>query len=122
METNSTKIRYSRYVSGGSAEVGQKTIEWWDREYFTTNPDDQVYVVERRFANRLDLIAATFLDEPRYWWVIAMYNNILDPHNEVTEGTIIYVPTRERVKTLLSGKLGGFPSTREVPPTIMPIV
>jgi hypothetical protein len=122
MQTNSTKVRYSRYVSGGTTEVGQNAIEWWERQTFTSNPDDQVYVVERRFANRLDLIAATFLDEPRHWWVIAMLNNILDPYNEVTEGTIIYIPTRERVKTLLSGKLGGVTSTREVPTTIMPIV
>lgn len=122
METNSTKVRYSRYVSGGNTEVGQKTLEWWERARFTMNADDQIYVVERHFANRLDLIAATYLDEPRYWWVIAMHNNILDPYNEVTEGTIIYIPTRERVKTLLSGKMGGVPSTREVPPSIMPIV
>lgn len=122
METNSTKVRYSRYVSGGTTEVNQKALEWWDRENFPANADDIVYVVERRFVGRLDLIAASFLDEPRYWWVIGMLNNIVDPYTEVAEGTILYIPTRDRVKTLLSGKLGGVASTREVPPSIMPIV
>lgn len=121
-ETNSTLVRASRYVSGGSTEVNLKALEWWERTVFPINNDDVSYVVEKRFEGRLDLITALYLKEPRYWWVIAQYNNILDPNAEITEGVILYIPTLERVKAMMSGKIGGVPSTREVPLSILPIV
>jgi hypothetical protein len=121
-ETNSTLIRTSRYVSGGITEVGQTTLEWWERQIFVSAADDLSYVVEKKFEGRLDLIAAMFLGEPRYWWLIAMYNNILDPFNEILEGVVLYIPSQDRVKNALSGKLGGVTSTRELSPTILPIV
>lgn len=123
METNSTNIRRSRYVSGGVTEVNTTgNIEWWERTPLTPTPNEQIYVVERKFVGRIDLIAALFLGEPRYWWVIAQYNAILDPHAEVVEGAVLYIPSLESVNSLLNGKTGGVPSTREVPLAILPIV
>jgi hypothetical protein len=122
MEKNSTLVSSSRYVSGGTAEVNQTAIEWWDRASLQTHGDDITYIVEKKFEGRIDQIAATFLGEPRHWWIIAMSNNILDPTNEIREGVRLFIPTRERVKTILSGKLGGVPSTRELTPSIIPIV
>ena len=121
-EKNSTLVRNSRYVSGGETEVGMNTIEWWERTKFTTNPDDSTYVVEKKFVGRLDLITTVFLGEPRYWWLVAQYNNLLDPYDEVTEGRVLYIPTLDRVKLLMNGKTGGVPSTREVPLAILPVV
>lgn len=121
-EKNSTLVRNSRYVSGGETEVGTNTIEWWERANFTTSPDDSTYVVEKKFVGRLDLITAVHLTEPRYWWVVAQYNNILDPYSEITEGRVLYIPSLDRVKLLLDGKTGGVPSTREVPLAILPVV
>jgi hypothetical protein len=121
-ETNSTLIRSSRYVSGGTTEVNATAIEWWDRLYFTSAPDDTLYVVPKSRAGRLDQISAELLGEPRWWWIIAMQNNILDPALEVVEGTVLYVPSVERVKTTLSGTSGGLPSQRELTPSILPIV
>lgn len=121
-QRNSTLLRYSRYVSGGETEVNSRALEWWERDVFLRSDDDFTYVVEKRFENRLDLIAATFLGESRYWWVIAMLNNILDPSTEVTTGVVLYIPTQERAKQLLSGKLGGVPSTRTLSSTIKAVV
>jgi hypothetical protein len=121
-QRNSTLLRYSRYVSGGETEVNSRALEWWERDVFLRSDDDFTYVVEKRFENRLDLIAATFLGESRYWWVIAMLNNILDPSTEVTTGVVLYIPTQERAKQLLSGKLGGVTSTRTLSSTIKAVV
>lgn len=115
-------VRSSRYVSGGTTEVNPRALEWWERTVFPINPDDNSYVVERKFEGRLDLISASYLGEPRHWWVIAQYNNILDPHSEIVQGRVLYIPTSERVKTILSGTTGGVPSTREVPVSVLPIV
>jgi hypothetical protein len=122
-ETNSTLNRASRYVGGGTTEINQTAIEWWERDQFLSYPDDLTYVVEKKFVGRLDLIAAVYAGEPRYWWAIAMLNNILDPANDVVEGLIIYIPTTERLKGIIgAGKIGGAQSTREVPISILPIV
>jgi hypothetical protein len=121
-EKNSTLVKNSRYVSGGETEVGLNTIEHWERLVFPVNNDDTSYVVEKKFVGRLDLITAVFLVEPRYWWVVAQYNNILDPYSEIVEGRVLYIPTLDRVKTILSGKTGGVISTREVPLAILPVV
>jgi hypothetical protein len=121
-EKNSTLVKNSRYVSGGETEVGLNTIEHWERLVFPVNNDDTSYVVEKKFVGRLDLITAVFLVEPRYWWVVAQYNNILDPYSEIVEGRVLYIPTLDRVKTILSGKTGGVVSTREVPLAILPVV
>lgn len=121
-ETNSVLRRKSRYVSGGQTEVGKNgNLEWWERTLITVGKE-RAYRVERKFEGRLDLIAALFLDDPRYWWVIAQYNAILDPHAEVVEGATIYIPSKDRIDTILSGSTGGLPSTREVQTSILPIV
>lgn len=121
-QKNSVLIKNSRYVSGGVTEVNQTALEWWERDIIQLNEDDRTYVVERRFEGRLDLIAALYLGEPRWWWIIAQMNNILDPYSEVKEGIVLYIPTIETAKQILSGKVGGIASKREVPLSIIPIV
>jgi len=121
--TNSVDKNKTRYTSGGTTEIGENTLEWWERSILTSASDDRKYVIERKFEGRLDLIAALFLGEPRYWWIIAQYNSVLDPFDEIREGAIIYIPSSERVEAILSsGTTGGVASTREVPTSILPIV
>lgn len=121
-EKNSVLVKSSRYVSGGTTEVNTNALEWWERNTISLFKDDQTYVIEKKFEGRLDQITALFLGEPRYWWVVAMYNNILDPNAECVEGAILYIPTIDRVKAILNGKTGGIVSLREVPISILPIV
>lgn len=121
-EINSALVRSSRYTAGGRTEINSWALEWWERDVLPLGSDDTVYVVEAQFAGRLDQISAIYLLEPRYWWVIAQYNNVLDPYNEIQEGTILYIPSIDRVKSIVSGKIGGVPSTRDVPISILPIV
>ena len=123
-ERNSLLVKNSRFVSGGVSEVNQTAIEWWERRYFSTDPTDSIYVVESRFVGRLDWIVGIHIGEKfvQNWWVVAMINNILDPYTEIYEGRVLYIPTRERMSSILEGKLGGIPSAREVPPSILPIV
>ncbi len=114
MEKNSTLIPNSRYVSGGITEVNDFALEWWERTPMTIDNTDRVFVVDQAFMGRIDLIAQQFLGNSRLWWVIAQYNGLLDPHAEVSEGRVLRVPSKERVQAMLTGKLGGFASTREV--------
>lgn len=50
------------------------------------------YVVKT--GDRLDHLAAKFLTEDQYWWMIALYNNIVEPF--LTPGTTIRIPVDPR--------------------------
>ena len=41
----------------------------------------------------LDSIALFYYGNPTYYWMIADYNDILDPFSPLTVGTVLYVPT-----------------------------
>lgn len=119
---NSLVLNTSRYVHGGVSEVKNNRIEWWDRAVFAEDPTDLVYVVENIHEGRLDNISAIFFGEPRYWWLIAQFNNILDPATEIVAGRALRIPTRERLQLMLTGRQGGIASTRTEIPSIPPVV
>lgn len=123
MENNSVNLKKSRYVNGGTTEVSAFSLEWWERSYFESDSTDITYAVENAVAGKLDLIASAFYDEPRLWWVIAQYNNILDIAEEVVPGRVLQIPSKERVMTsFINGALGGTKSQRESLQTITPII
>jgi hypothetical protein len=119
---DSLQNKYSRYVAGGTTEVADGKIEWWERSIFPSSNTDISYTVEKFYVGRMDLIANVFYNEPRYWWVIAQYNNILDPFSEITEGRILLIPTKDRLSLMLGTKLGGTDSLRQPINTISPVV
>jgi hypothetical protein len=120
--TNSLFNRYSRYVAGGSTETANGRIEWWERNIMATDVTDIEYAVEKFYEGRLDLISSVFYDEPRWWWLIAQYNNMTDPISETTEGRIIYIPSKDRLQLMLMTVTGGSPSTKQSINTISPII
>lgn len=119
---NSVYNRYSRFVHGGTTEVRDGRLEIHDRSVFPTDETDMVYAIERQFSGRPDMIASLFYNEPRYWWVIAQHNNILDPFSEMVTGRLIFIPTKERLMTMLAGRQGGIDSKRDQVPLIPPII
>ena len=119
---NTLHNKYSRYVAGGVTERGSTAVEWWERYNFLKDPSDQVYTVENFYEGRLDLIAAVFYNESRWWWFIAQYNNILDPFSEIVAGRVLLIPTQTRLNLMIGKIQGGVPSTREDVSVISPII
>ena len=122
---NSTLNRNSRYVSGGTTEVSEQRLEWWERNDLSNiDPsNDQLFAVDRKFNGNLRLISALFYGSDIYWWVIGQYNSILDPYSEVVEGVVLRIPSKQTLDTIMQGRIGGVPSKREVPPSkVTPII
>jgi len=120
--TNSVYNKYSRYVGGGTTEIADGKIEWWDRNIFPADNTDIYYAVENIYAGRIDKIATAFYGEDRYWWVIAQFNNILDPLTEIVAGRVLMIPTKDRLSLMLSSKQGGIASVRQPINTISPVI
>jgi hypothetical protein len=120
--TNSLMNKFSRYVGGGETEIENNRIEWWERSVLEPGGEDISYTVEDFYAGRLDLIASVFYNEPRWWWIIAQYNSILDPFAEIVPGRVLLIPTKDRISAVLSAKMGGIESKKQPINTISPVI
>ena len=108
---NSVEKKVSRYVIGGKTEVSPGFLEWWNKNLLPNDDTDVIYILEKKFEQRPDLLAYSFYGDPFLWWVICQYNTILDFNSEFVEGVILRVPTLTRVNALISpNKTGGIKS------------
>lgn len=58
--------------------------------------NDFVHEVSLGEEGRLDLIAYRYYKNPTLWWVIAYFNNILDPF-EIPAGMVLKIPSKESI-------------------------
>jgi hypothetical protein len=122
MNKNSMLVKTSRYVMGGVSEREEDRLGWWERKIFEKDPNDKFIVVTGRHVHRIDLLAHDFLGDSKLWWIIAQYNSLIDPYEEMQEGKYLRIPPQS-VISLLNGKIGGTASQRELNMnTIYPIV
>lgn len=114
---NSTyNSKNGRYVLGGTTEVSSFALEWWNKNPMPRDPSDLLYAMETKYEGRPDLLGYLFYGDPGLWWVIALYNGIIDPTEELITGKLLLIPLRERVEAELFSKTirtGGVTSERE---------
>ena len=60
---------------------------------------ETTYVVHKvQQGDTLDTLSLYYYNSPLYFWVIADYNNILDPFEELKEGTMLRIPTFNNIE------------------------
>ena len=65
-------------------------------------------MVTRQEATRPDIIAFNAYGDANLAWLVLQYNNIVDNVTELTEGTEIRLPQKQRVSlSILTGSTGG---------------
>ena len=65
--------------------------ESWNQKFVDYSDGDQYFTVTKVEENRLDIVSQKYYGTPRYWWVIALANYILDPF-DVPLGTSLRIP------------------------------
>jgi hypothetical protein len=72
--------------------------------------------MEKKYEGNPSILGYVFYGDTGLWWIICMYNVILDPMTELIEGKMLLIPTIERVHAQIIapniGAIGGVPSTR----------
>lgn len=58
---------------------------------------DEYFTIPKGMEHRLDLISVKFYGTSKYDWVIAQYNNIEDPIQDVISGKKILIPHRSKL-------------------------
>lgn len=59
----------------------------------TESEDDVFHTVTKPEEGRIDVISLIAYNNSRYWWIIALANNIIDPFNEIKEGVVLRIPS-----------------------------
>lgn len=114
IKNSTTNTKNGRYVLGGKTETSLFALEWWNKVNVQRDPSDIMYVMEKKYEGRPDLLGFVFYGDTGLWWIICQYNGILNPIDELIEGKILLVPTFDRIKKeFTAGVPGGIPSTRE---------
>lgn len=65
--------------------------ETWFQKIVDESNEDQYMIVSIAEEGRLDIIANQYYNTPRFWWVIALANNIIDPF-DIPIGTTLRIP------------------------------
>lgn len=99
----------SRYVQGGSTEVYNTRLGWWERRPLRKDPSDIEYTIPMKYDRRPDWLSYDFYGKTDYYLVaILQYNNILDINEEFITGRKILLPTPQRLMMeIMTQKVGG---------------
>lgn len=81
-------------------QKGSRDKTWTFKKDLTLgNYDDDVFVInEQRFVNRPDAISYEFYGNAKFWWLIAMRNDIKDPFTEFHIGKRLLIPKMQLIK------------------------
>lgn len=110
----------SRFSYGGRTEVGGRFAEWWEKKKLPQDSaSDFIFVVPAEFAGRPDLIAVTVYGDSRLMWVVLQFNKIIDFTTELAAGTVLVLPTAERLQSLIGAKFSTAESTRTFVPGVV---
>jgi nucleoid-associated protein YgaU len=58
----------------------------------TIPTEDVPFFYVTKFGDRLDVLSNTFYKTPKYWWVIAKANNLVNGTVAVGPGTRLFIP------------------------------
>lgn len=83
--------RYKNLRTIQNEDDGKIFHESWFQKVIDHSSDDTYHTVTSDEKNRLDKIANYYYGTPRYWWVIAIANYILDPF-DVEIGSVLRIP------------------------------
>lgn len=87
----SNNCRYKNVRRLKDDVTGKVFHETVPQNFITQSDEDQYTTVTNITKDRLDIIANEYYGTPRYWWVIAQANYIIDPF-DVPVGTQLRIP------------------------------
>ena len=76
-----------------------KTINFENVEYI---PDTAYYMYEVKFGDSWTNISYKYYNTIKLWWLICKFNDIKNPFEELTPGSIIKIPVENLVQTVLT--------------------
>ena len=88
LHTNNSRYKNIRTIQDDEGNIYHES---WVQQTVDKSSNDEYYIVTEQSENRLDIIANIYYNTPRYWWVIALANYIIDPF-DIPIGTQLRIP------------------------------
>lgn len=94
---------YSNTSPWYNTQMNQDYLDLLSIRPVSAEPDDVLYTIDAKFANRPDLLAYALYGDPALWWVFVQRNlDVLqDPIFDFVAGTKIYLPKGSSLRTVL---------------------
>jgi hypothetical protein len=83
-------------------DVSGTTVFGLRREVIPPDPSDRIITITQQLQSRLDLLSGEIYGTVNLWWILAEANQMVDPWTEVSAGTKLRVPLKDRVFAILS--------------------
>ena len=96
-DSTATPLDFSRFLFMPPG-TKLRTFDWrldWKRANL---PSKSFLIDHEKFVNRPDSIAFDVYGNSKYWWIIAMANDINDPFTGFYKGRTLIIPELELVK------------------------
>lgn len=96
---------YSKTSAYYGTPTWGKFLDTWTGRTIEPAVTDALYQIDHIYNLRPDLLAYDLYQDTNLWWVFAVRNPdvLTDPLLSFTTGKIIYVPTRETVRSAIGG-------------------
>jgi nucleoid-associated protein YgaU len=89
-------------------EAGNQYFESWYPPDITEDTNDLFYIVPRGLEGNLPAISFDIYGVSKWWWLIALFNQITDPFEEVVVGKVLRYPSSIKIATQVINPLFGF--------------
>jgi hypothetical protein len=74
-------------------------VETFNQSLITRSDDDKFHTVLKEQENRLDIIANIYYNDPSFFWIIALANELVDPF-VIKAGSILRIPSITSLYTI----------------------
>lgn len=99
-DKSSLNVPYSRMSIGGTVDVlnNGSVLGWWEKKEIEHDAvDDITITVPKNMECRPDIISYLMYKREDLAWLVLQYNNIVDINEELIAGSIITLPSYQRV-------------------------
>ena len=87
--TNNSRYKNLRQIH--DEENNRLYHETWVQKFVDKSADDSYFTVTITEKDRLDMVSQYYYNTPKYWWIIAIANYIIDPF-DIPVGTVLRIP------------------------------
>lgn len=94
------------YLKTGQ-QMNRRSLDYLSAKYINIKQiltPEQSYVVTQSDEANAPGLAFRFYGDRGYWWVLCLYNGILDPITGFEPGTVIQIPNLADINALLSSQ------------------
>ncbi len=111
------RAQFVPIVSISTRNGNYQMLDWLKSSYITNLPNLQVqeqYILQAADVPFPELLSYKKYGTTDYWWILLMFNGVIDPIKEMSAGKLWSIPTFSSIQTMLSTSSVGTAAQNQV--------